>query len=134
MPVKFKKYLRIESGLGQIDIAPLIDVVFQLLIFFMLTSNFVVIPGINIKLPKTITSQDVAQKALTIVISSEDIIYLDNKPVTSREITAYLKKYKYDSIFIKADRDASMGTVVAIWDICKSGGIEKIGIATTYQE
>ena len=132
--MKFKERLAIEAGLRQIDIAPLIDCVFLLLIFFMLTSSFIVIPGINVRLPKALTSEEISTQTLTIVISSEDIIYLEDKPQTLKEVEAFLKQGKYGSIFIKSDRDASLGAVVGIWDICKKLGIEKIGIATTYED
>jgi biopolymer transport protein ExbD len=132
--VRFKKRVRVEAGLRQIDIAPLIDCIFLLLIFFMLTSSFIVMPGINVKLPKALTSEEVKVQTLTIVISSEDIIYLNGEPKTLKEVDDFVKKGRYDSIFIKADRDASLGAVVGIWDVCKRAGIEKIGIATTYEE
>lgn len=132
--MRFKKSVHLEAGLRQIDIAPLIDCIFLLLIFFMLTSSFIVIPGINVKLPKALTSEEVDRRSLIVVISSEDIIYLEGKPYPIKEIEDFLKKANYNSIFIKADRDASLGAVVRIWDICKRLGIEKIGIATTYEE
>jgi len=132
--MKFKKRVRLEIGLKQIDIAPLIDCIFILLIFFMLTSSFIVVPGINVKLPKALTSDEVNSQSLTIVISSEDIIYLDEKPQTLKEVESFLRKDNYSAIFIKSDRDASLGAVVGVWDICKRLGIEHIGIATTYSE
>ncbi len=132
--MKFRKSARVEAGLRQIDIVPLIDCIFLLLIFFMLTSSFVIMPGINVKLPKAVTSDQVDSRSLTIVVSSEDIIYLEDKPQTISEVEAFIKKGKYSSIFIKADRDSSLGTVVKIWDLCKRFGIDKIGIATTYEE
>ena len=132
--MKFRKSARIEAGLRQIDIVPLIDCVFLLLIFFMLTSSFIVIPGINVKLPKALTADEIDSGSLTVVISSEDIVYLDGKPYSTKEVDAYIRKKNYQAIFIKADRDASLGAVVQIWDMCKRFGIEKIGIATTYEE
>ncbi len=132
--MKFRKSARIEAGLRQIDIAPLIDCIFLLLIFFMLTSSFIVIPGVNVKLPKVLAPEEIGIQSLTVVISSEDIIYLEGKPLTIKEIEDFIKKRKFASIFIKADRDASLGVVVKIWDVCKRFGIEKIGIATTYDE
>ena len=132
--MKFRKSAKVEAGLRQIDIAPLIDCVFLLLIFFMLTSSFVIIPGINVKLPKALTSEEIDARSLTVVISSEDIIYLEGKPKTVKEIEGFIGKGKHNSIFIKADSDASLGIVVKIWDACKRFGVEKIGIATTYEE
>lgn len=132
--MKFRKSARLEAGLRQIDIAPLIDCVFLLLIFFMLTSSFVIIPGINVKLPKALTSEEIDSRSLTVIISSEDIIYLEDKPKTAKEVEDFIGTGKHEAIFIKADSDASLGVVVKIWDACKKFGIEKIGIATTYQE
>ena len=132
--MRFKKRLTIESGLKQMDIAPLIDCVFLLLIFFMLTSNFIVVPGINVKLPKAVTSEVVNSKTLTIVISSEDLIYVEGEPFNLNKLEEYLGRLKNTSIFIKSDKDATIGIVVGVWDICKKLGIEKIGIATTYQD
>jgi len=132
--MKFRSRVNLETGLKQIDITPLIDCVFLLLAFFLLTSSFVVAPGINVKLPKALTSENINTQALTIVVSAEDIIYIENAPYTVREVEDFIKKEKRNSIFIKADRDASLGTVVKIWDLCKKFGIEKIGIATTYEE
>ncbi|MCK5288835.1 MAG: biopolymer transporter ExbD [Candidatus Omnitrophica bacterium] len=132
--MRFKRRVNLDAGLKQIDIAPLIDCVFILLIFFLLTSNFIVIPGIKVKLPKAVTSEAVDAQSLTFVISSEDIIYLDGKPKTLEEIEDLFEKGSNNSIFIKSDRDASLGVVIKLWDICKKFNIEQIGIATTYED
>ncbi len=132
--MRFKRHINIEAGLKQLEITPLIDCVFLLLIFFMLTSNFVVSPGINIRLPKSSVSEVVRTKTVMITISSEDLIYVEGKIFTSSELEQYLKKADCKSIFIKADRDSSLGAVVGIWDICKRVGIDKIGIATISRE
>ncbi|MCF7874009.1 MAG: biopolymer transporter ExbD [Candidatus Omnitrophica bacterium] len=131
--MKFKRESKINAGLKQMDIVPLVDCVFLLLIFFMLSASFVAVPGINIKLPKAISSQKINTKPLTLIISSEDIIYLEGEPYPAKEIEDHLRQEKIESIFIKADKGASLGTVVTIWDICKDLGINKIGIATTPQ-
>ena len=130
--MRFKKRLKAEVGLKQIEITPLIDCVFLLIVFFMLTSSFVVMPGINIKLPKTVTQETVKASTLTVTISSEDVIYVDDKAMTKKELKGYLKKNKNNSVFIKADKDASLGAMVKVWDICKELGIDKIGMATTF--
>ena len=132
--MRFKRRINIESGIKEIEITPLIDCVFLLLIFFMLTSNFVVSPGIKIKLPKASKSQVVETKTVTVTVSSEDVIYVGGKVLTSRELEKYLRKLKLNSIFIKADKDSSLGAVIEIWDICKRLGIDKIGIATVPQD
>ena len=130
--MKFKRHIKLEQGLQQITIAPLIDVIFQLLIFFMLTSSFTLQSGIKVKLPRAITSDVIKEENLTIIITSEDIIYLDQTISTIEEIKKTVSKSsnKTRPILIKADRRASLGRVIDIWDICRELGIERVNIAT----
>lgn len=123
-----------ESGLKQLEITPLIDCVFLLLVFFMLTSHFIIVPGINVKLPKAVSSDSVDIRTETVVITSEDILYSGDKPLSVKEFEKHLEEGIPESVFIKADKDASLGVVVEVWDICKRLNIKKIGIATTTGE
>jgi len=130
--MKFKRHIELEHGLRQIDIAPLIDIVFQLLIFFMLTSSFIMQPGIKVNLPKAVTSQVVKEQNIIIVISSEDVIYIENKLFTLKELRSFLedKSKAKPTILIKSDRRSSLGTVVEVWDLCRDIGISQVNIAT----
>jgi len=128
----FKRHMELEHGLRQIDIAPLIDMVFQLLIFFMLTSTFIMQPGIKVNLPKAVTSQIIKKENLVLTISSENVLYLEDKVVTLKELRSELKKSKRP-ILIKADKKAEVGRVVDVWDICRELGIEHLNIATNIQ-
>lgn len=126
--------MELERGLRQIDIAPLIDIVFQLLIFFMLTSSFIIQPGIRVNLPRAVTGGIVTEKNLVITVSAENVIYLDDKIVTLDELRARLKKFKAKPLLIKSDRRSSLGRIVAIWDLCRDLGIANINIATNQSE
>jgi len=133
--MRFKRHIELEHGLKQIDIAPLIDMVFQLLIFFMLTSSFIVQQGIRVNLPRAITSEITKQNQLQISISSENIIYLNERVVTIQELKDLLKNLdrKDIPVLIKADRKAVLGRVVEVWDILREAGLSHINIATTQQ-
>jgi biopolymer transport protein ExbD len=127
--------MELEHGLKQIDIAPLIDMVFQLLIFFMLTSSFVVQPGIKVNLPKAVTSETVKFENVEVIISSENITYLNGKVVTTKELKNFIQQLakRNQGILIKSDRRASLGRVVEIWDMCRDLGITQINIATNQE-
>jgi len=127
--------MELEHGLKQIDIAPLIDMVFQLLIFFMLTSSFVMQPGIKVNLPKAVTSEIVKYENIEVVLSGENVIYLNGKVLTMQELNNLLKTVakRQQPILIKADRRASLGRVVEIWDMCRDLGIQQINIATSQE-
>ncbi len=133
--MKFRRHMELEHGLKQIDIAPLIDMVFQLLIFFMLTSSFVVQPGIKVNLPKAVTSESVKLENVEIIISSENVTYVDGKVITNKELKGLLKELgrRGRSVLIKADRRASLGIVVEIWDMARDLGIAQINIATNQE-
>jgi len=130
--LKFKRHTRLEHGLGQIDIAPLIDMVFQLLIFFMLTSSFIFQPGLEVNLPKAVTSEVIKEESMVITVSGENVIYLNGQIHSFKELRKALEKVakKKQPLLIKADKRASLGRVVEIWDLCREAGIAKINIAT----
>ena len=133
--MRFKRHMELEHGLKEIDIAPLIDMIFQLLIFFMLTSSFVIQPGIKINLPKALTSEVVKTENIEIVISSENVTYLNGKVVTAAELKKLLAlaAKRKQPVLIKSDKRAYLGRVVEIWDACRDLGITQINIATNQQ-
>ena len=130
--MKFKRHVQLEHGLNQIDITPLIDMVFQLLIFFMLTSSFIMQPGIKVNLPKAVTSESVNAENVEIILSGENITYFNGKVVNTAELKQLLKQTakRNQSALIKADRRASLGRVVEIWDLARDLGIAQVNIAT----
>ena len=126
---------RTELKKGQLDIAPLIDVVFLLLIFFMLTSSFIFQPGIKVNLPKAVTSEALHEKSLVILVTNSDVIYLNDRAITTKELNSRLRIAAKENkpLLIKADRRASMGKIVEIWDMCRDSGISQINIATSQE-
>ncbi len=131
--MRFKRLKRrTEIKKGQLDIAPMIDIVFLLLIFFMLTSNFVFQPGIKVKLPKAVTSEVINSENVIITITGQDLLFLNERPITINDLMAELKEAarQNKSLLLKSDTSASLGRVVEIWDLCRELGIPQINIAT----
>ncbi len=131
--MRFKRLKRRTTiAKGQLDITPLIDMVFLLLIFFMLTSNFVLQPGITVSLPKAITSEVISSENVVVTLTGQDLLFLNEKPITISDLTAKLKDAARDhqSVLLRSDINASLGRVVEIWDLCREFGIPQINIAT----
>lgn len=128
--MRFKRHIELEKG--QLDIAPLIDVVFLLLIFFMLTSNFITQEGIKVNLPHAVSSKPLIGGDFVIFISDEDSVVVNDKDISLEELNSKLSIAAKDKtpILIKADKRASLGKVVEIWDLCRDAGITNINIAT----
>jgi len=134
--MKFKGRLELEQGLKAIDIAPLINVVFLLLIFFMLTSSFLLQPGIKVNLPKVLTSESVTGGNIEVVVTSENELYLDGSSTNFKGLEAMFKQAasRRQSVLIKADKRASLGKVVEIFDLGRGAGVSQINIATNYEK
>ena len=135
--MRFKRLKRrTEIRKGQLDIAPLIDVVFLLLIFFMLTSNFVLQPGVRVRLPRAVTSEIIDSGNLVIAVTAQDLTYLNYKPIQTAALQDLLREAAHagSSVLLKADVGASVGKIVELWDLCRQAGITKINIATNQAE
>ena len=130
--MRFQRRAKLEHGLAQLDIVPFIDIVFILLLFFILSSSLTIPSGISVKLPKAITSDIIKEDRYIITVTGEDVIYLNNKVTTVKELQKLLKQAKEQNrpVLIKSDRRASVGRIVDVWDLCRNLGIEKINIAT----
>lgn len=131
--MKFKNYSSSKKII--LEIAPLIDVVFLLLIFFMLTSSFVLQPGIKVKLPQAKSAVTQSARNIVITITQMGDLYLNNDKILVSELKVklqtLLKKSKNGIVIIKADRDTLHGYVVRVLDIAKTAGAQKLAIATT---
>ena len=128
--MKFKRRLHIEKGM--VDLTPLINVFFLLLIFFMFTSSFIFQPGIKVNLPKALTSEVIQQENVVIVITDDDRIYLNDREISREELASNLRIIAREkaSLLIKADSRASLGRIGEIWDMCRQQGVSQINIAT----
>ncbi len=134
--MRFSQSKREEISLG-ISIAPLIDIVFLLLIFFMVTSHFEIITGIDITLPD-ITERGSDQLADTVIVAIDKAgdCYLREKKVTLKDLYLRLKgsgEQKGINLILQADRDVKHGHVVRIMDLAKRAGVTSIVIAAQWQ-
>ena len=114
-----------------VDIAPMIDVVFQQLIYFMLTSSFVLHPGIRVTLPKAETSQRLSSSNLVITLTKDHVIYWDEQVVSLKELREQLKRAGGNKpVLIRADRHAYVEKLIDLWDLCRDIGYKEVHIAT----
>lgn len=124
-----------DEILAQINIIPLVDVSLVLLIIFIATVNHILTPSIKINLPqssKATTVTDVG--SVNIFISSEGVLYLDDKIVTLKELEAQVgaihKKSPDKPIVINVDKSTYFQRVVDALDVLNGLGIEKLDLRT----
>jgi biopolymer transport protein ExbD len=133
--MRFSRKKEQEISIG---IAPLIDIVFLLLIFFMVTSHFDVASGVRIRLPK------VAQKLysgqdnrITLVISKSGRTYLEGREIDSKALDKRLRELVDEKdlvhLVLQADKDVRHGLVVQTMDLAKGAGVHSIIIAANWK-
>lgn len=127
---------REKKGLGESpDLTPMIDIVFQLLIFFMVTAVFAVTPGLDIKLPEAEEAQAPEKENLFIVVDQDGNMKLNHQTVTFSNLKDRLqeKRQLLDNttmIIIQGDERATHGQIVQIMDIARQVGVVDQIIAT----
>ena len=118
----------------QAPLTALIDIVFLLLIYFLLTTNFIVDEGIKVNLPQAKATSPQVEEDITIYVDQEGQAFLQSKPVPQSELFTELKAMlssRSDRIvIIKADRAVILNKAVQVMDIAKAAGAEKLLLAT----
>lgn len=119
---------------AHLNIAPLVDVVFLLLLFFMLTSHFIQEPEIKIHLPKSKTAESVKESVKSILITKEGEIYFMDKRVDLKNLNLIIRENfddtKTEFLQIKADKDVNIGLLIGVIDEVRLSGINNFSIAT----
>ncbi|MCK4946751.1 MAG: biopolymer transporter ExbD [Candidatus Aureabacteria bacterium] len=130
--MKFRKKTSLEKG--KLDITPLIDVIFLLLLFFMLSSSFILQPGIKVNLPESKVSEAQSEDNIIVTITSERKILLNDENITEEALGIKLrpiaKRTPDKIVIIKADDRVNHGLVVKVMGEIKSAGINRLAIAT----
>ena len=112
----------------------LTDIVLLLLIFFMLTSSFVVQPGIKVKLPKAVTGEQAEPDRIYITVAENEQVFLNQRRVNQAELGQQLRQTLSENperlVVIRADKNLSLDATIRIIDIAKLAGAERFMIAT----
>ncbi|MDH5717040.1 MAG: biopolymer transporter ExbD [Spirochaetia bacterium] len=126
-----KSKLALKSG---IELAPMVDIVFLLVAYFLINSTLIRNPAIKIELPKAETAQSEVEKKIIIHVTGENKIYLNENEVELKNLPVEIKKLVTDKdkdhVIIRGDRSASYEAVVAVMDYVHQAGITHFNLAT----
>ena len=123
------------GDLAEINVTPLVDVMLVLLIIFMVTAPMLH-QGVSVSLPKTETTNlpSSVEDPVILSITSDGRYYINETPVARgllrEKLNAFLRTKKDKTVFLKADRTLSVGTVVETLDVLNRMGIESLGFIT----
>ena len=117
----------------ELDMTPMLDIVFIMLIFFIVTTSFVKESGVTVSSPSAETASQQENANIFIAITAEGEVWIDRRPVDPRSIRAIVARMHADnpegSVIIQSDEEASTRALVDVMDQVRLAGIEAIAIA-----
>ena len=118
-----------------IDLTPLMDIVFIMLIFFIVTTSFIKESGVDINRPTANTAERKERGNILIAITANDEVWIDKRRVDVRAVRANVERLKAENpegaVVIQADKDSRNGLLVQVMDQARLAGVTNISIAAT---
>ena len=125
---------RNRTGLG-LDLTPMVDVVFLLVIFFMVSTTFITLEsGLPVDLPQAQSSQAQSSELPTVTINQDDQIFVGGSQVSEGDLVGVLREVlassASDTVVLRADQSVRYGLPVRVMDLIKQAGAQRVAIAT----
>lgn len=131
--MKSIKEIDLDTSRGaDINMSPLIDMVFLLLIFFMVTTVFVEETGVDVQKPSAASAEDLEKNSIMIAVTREGQVVYGGRQVGVngvRGLVSRLRQARDMPVILLADQSAEAGLVVDVIDECKLGGAQQVSIA-----
>ncbi len=131
MRKNYDKFIDADSD-NDIDMTPMLDIVFIMLIFFIVTTSFIKESGIEVNSPQAKSASKDKKANIIIAISESGDIWIDKKRVDIRAVRSHVERLHVDtpegSVIITADKKAYTGILVEVMDQVRLAGIEKISV------
>ena len=133
LPISYKRYGH-DNGTTEINVAPLVDMVFILLIFFLVTTSFVKETGITVEKPSAATTEELEQQSILIGISANGEIHMGRKKIGLVAVRAMVREELISNsdkpVVVIADGQSRNARLVDVIDECKLAGAKKISLAS----
>lgn len=131
--MKTRHSRRQSGGIAEINMTPLIDMVFILLIFFIVTTSFVKETGVEVNRPAADTAVEQERANILIAIRANDEIWIDNRQIDRRAVRANVERLHAENpegaVIIMADQDARTGLLIEVMDQARLAGVPNVSIA-----
>jgi biopolymer transport protein ExbD len=131
--INVRNTLRGGGSEVNINMGPLVDMVFLLLIFFVVTTSFVKETGIDVQRSTAATAERKERGNIMLAISAEGQVYMENKRIDVRSVRALIERALAEDpesgVVIVADKDSNTGTVVQAMDQCRLAGATNVSLA-----
>lgn len=118
---------------ADLNMAPLIDMVFILLIFFLVTTSFVKETGVEVNRPSAATAVSQNKTNILLAITPQNRIYMDHREIDIRAVRANVERALAEnpdgSVVVVADRDSNTGIAIQVMDGCRQAGARNVALA-----
>lgn len=122
-----------NRGSVELNIAPLIDMIFILLIFFLVTTSFVKESGVEVRRAEARSAQTKEQTNVIISVTEDNVIYMEGQPTDVRHVQGAMERIMMEnpnpSVVIAADRNSRSGKVIQVLDGCRLAGVSDVSVA-----
>jgi biopolymer transport protein ExbD len=129
--MQFRRRLKTNAT---VDLVPMIDVVFQLVIFFMVSTTFILSPGINLVLPESSTAEPVAASRIVITVAGEEEIYINKERVSLDSLVPLLQEMRESSdignVVLEGDRQVPYAILIQVLDRLRAAGFSGANLRT----
>lgn len=119
---------------AQIDLTPMLDVVFIMLIFFIVTASFIKEAGVEVNRPEASTSNPVENVNILVAVNANNEIWMDNRRIDVRAVRANIERLHAENpkgaVVIQADNKSNTETVAAVLDAAREAGVYDVSLAT----
>jgi len=115
---------------ANLTLVPLVDIVFQLILFFVVSTSFAVIPAVTVNIPKSGTTEAVEVSDIIIEIASDSTILLNGKKIRLQNIRKALETFAQGPVTLVCDKSVSSAHVVKIFDELRKAGFTKVDLRT----
>ena len=130
-----RDHLKSEAGPTTMNITPLIDMVFILLIFFAVNASFVKEAGVEIERPSAKSAVTQQQANIMIAVTENGEVWIDQQRVDPRSVRGHVERLHAEnpegSVVILADDDSQTGLVIEVLDQSRLAGVENVAVAAT---
>lgn len=121
-----------------VDLTPMIDVVFQLILFFLVSTTFAILPAINVNLPESSTAQGADVAGITITMQANGKMWFNDEQVSFSTLGKRLasfdtegKKKEEYPVTLEADANVTNGSIVKVFDVLRTEGFVSVNLRTT---
>lgn len=125
--------LQPEEEESEINITPMLDVVFIMLIFFIVTASFVKEAGIDVNRPEASTAQPKQKANILVAIDNDNAIWIDRRRIDPGAVQANIERLHAENpqgtVVIQADEESNTKTLVAVMDAARNAGVYDVAIA-----